>query len=86
MILDKAFKALRPGGRIIIQEYMMDDAKRERANCFLLSLQMQLAASHGNENSREEMAQKLKKAGFVNPTFTELDHIQTVVVAFKPNL
>jgi O-methyltransferase domain len=84
MILAKAFKALKSGGRIIIQEYMMDDAKKERSNSFLLSLSMQLAASHGNENSQEEMAQKLKNAGFLNPTFTELDHIQTVVVAFKP--
>lgn len=45
---------------------------------------MQLAASHGNENSREEMSLKLKNAGFINPTFVELDHIQTALVAFKP--
>jgi hypothetical protein len=84
MIIAKAFKELKSGGRIIIQEYMMDNAKRERSHGFLLSLAMQLAASHGNENSPQEMSQKLEIAGFIYPTVTELDHIQTVVVAFKP--
>ena len=84
MLLDKAFRALKSGGRIILYEYFLDNAKREKSHGFLLSLQMQLAASHGNENSREEMNFKLKNAGFVNPTFVELDHISTALVAFKP--
>jgi len=84
MLLDKAFKALKSGGRIIMYQYFLDNAKRERSHGFLLSMQMQLAASHGNENSREEMSLKLKNAGFVNPTIVELDHIQTALVAFKP--
>jgi hypothetical protein len=59
MLLDKAFRALKSGGRIILYGYFLDNDKRERSHGFLLSLQMQLAASHGNENSREEMSLKL---------------------------
>lgn len=84
MLLAKAFKGLKSGGRVIIYEFMMDDAKREKSTSFLLSLQMQLAASHGNENSPSEMAQKLKDTGFVNPVFNPVDHNFTSCAAFKP--
>lgn len=84
MILDKAFKALKSGGKIIIYEYIMDDGKREKSNSFLMSLVMQLNASHGNENTPAEMSQKLKNAGFVDPVYTELDDYYTAVVAVKP--
>jgi hypothetical protein len=57
---------------------------RERSRSFIMSLVMQLTASHGNENSREEMSQKLKNAGFVDPVYTDIDHHFTAVVAVKP--
>jgi hypothetical protein len=59
MLLDKAFRALKSGWRIILYGYFLENDKRERSHGFLLSLQMQLAALHGNENSSEEMSLKL---------------------------
>jgi SAM-dependent methyltransferase len=66
MLMGKAFKALKSGGRIIIHEFFLDEEKKEKTFSFTLSLHMQLVTADGNQNTPSEMAKMLEKAGFVN--------------------
>ena len=84
--MEKSFKALKSGGKIIIYDFFLDDAKCEpsRIDSFLMSMHMQLITNGGSQFSHSEMKDMLSKAGFKDVLFTRINKHQDVAVATKP--
>jgi hypothetical protein len=68
MLIEKSFKALKSGGKIIIYDFFLDDDKCDpsRIDQFLMSTHMQLVTDGGSQFSFAEMTAKLTKAGFTH--------------------
>jgi len=62
-IIQKAVSALRPGGMIIIHEFILDNTKDGPLFPALFSLNMLLGTPGGKSYSEEELAAMLQKAG-----------------------
>lgn len=86
MLIEKSFRALKKGGKIIIYDFYLDDDKCDptRIDSFLMSIHMQLATNGGSQFSFSEMKEMLTKAGFTDVHFTRINKHQDVAVATKP--
>lgn len=63
MLMRKCFRALRPGGQLLIKDYIMNRELTEPAAGTLFSVQMMLV-THGRNYSFEEISGWLTGAGF----------------------
>jgi hypothetical protein len=75
MLIEKSFKALKSGGKIIIYDLYFDEDKSDpsRIDSFLMSIHMQLATKGGSQFSYTEMKQMLTNAGFTDVKFTRIN-------------
>ncbi len=71
-MLAKARRALKPGGRLVISDIMLDNTKAQPPFAALFSLQMLLTSEAGAVFSAEECGRWLKEAGFANVTIHRL--------------
>jgi 3-hydroxy-5-methyl-1-naphthoate 3-O-methyltransferase len=83
LLLRKAYKALPPGGKILIYETMRtsDDVPDET---FAISLLMQLISPAGKIRSFNEVSDMLREARFTNIEVTPTAYMYTLVSAEKP--
>jgi len=65
-LLTRAFAALAPGGRLVIQDHIMADAKTTPRAGALFAVNMLVNTEHGSTYSEREYAIWLEQAGFVN--------------------
>jgi hypothetical protein len=63
LILRKALAALEPGGRVIVHEFILDDAKDGPLFPALFSLNMLQGTPHGRSYSGRELTELLSTAG-----------------------
>ncbi len=71
-MLQKARRALNPGGRVIVSDIMLEPGKTAPAFAALFSLQMLLSSEAGAVFSAEECASWLEDAGFSDVTVQPL--------------
>jgi ubiquinone/menaquinone biosynthesis C-methylase UbiE len=71
-MLHKARRALKPGGRVIISDIMLEPGKNGPPFATLFSLQMLLSSNEGAVFSAEECASWLAEAGFAQATARRL--------------
>jgi len=71
-MLQKARRALKPGGRVIISDIMLEPGKTEPPFATLFSLQMLLSSHEGAVFSADECASWLAEAGFAQATARRL--------------
>ena len=64
VLLAKARAALRPGGRVLVYERLIDDDRRRNATALLSSLNMLVVTPDGSEFSGTECAEWMRGAGF----------------------
>jgi ubiquinone/menaquinone biosynthesis C-methylase UbiE len=83
-LLAAAFRALPPGGRVLIYDPMIDDDRSHRASSLLVSLNMLLATPGGSEYTAAECFEWLAQAGFGEPDVVALDDHDSLVTARKP--
>lgn len=82
-LLNKAFAALRPGGKVIIYEFMLDNEESTRLYSMLMSLHMQLRCRGAQFTFREAEAW-LEEAGFKGMETYSLNELTDAIVATKP--
>jgi len=83
LLLRKAFKALPPGGRLLIFETMKsEDGVPDET--FAISLLMQLISPAGRIRSYGEVSEMLTSARFTNISVTPTAYLYTLVTAEKP--
>lgn len=64
ILLAKARAALRPGGRVLVYERLIDDERRRNATALLSSLNMLVVTPDGSEFTGSECAEWMRAAGF----------------------
>lgn len=65
-MIEKAYRAMEPGGMIIIHELILDETKTKPLFPALFSLNMLLATEDGRSYTESELSGMLEKAGFKN--------------------
>lgn len=66
-LIKKAFAALKPGGWIVLREFLLDADRAGPPEAALFALQMLLSTDHGGASTAEELAGWLEEAGFTPP-------------------
>jgi hypothetical protein len=83
MLLEKAYAALPQGGRLVVYEMMIDDARSQNAMGLLMSLNMLVETAGGFDFTGADCIAWMREAGFRQ---TEVHHLAgpySAVVAVK---
>jgi 2-polyprenyl-3-methyl-5-hydroxy-6-metoxy-1,4-benzoquinol methylase len=83
-MLRKVSEALRPGGRVIIQDYILNDDGTGYSMATLFSLNMLVGTKNGSSYSGREYIDWLSQTGFASPHVVELPGPTGLVVATRP--
>lgn len=75
--------ALRPGGRLLVSEFLVDDGRTGPTHSLLFNLNMLLNTRDGRSYERSPLARLCLDAGFEEPTFHRLGPVSTLVVAAR---
>lgn len=83
-LLVKTFKALAPGGRIAIAEFLVDEDRRGPISGLIFSINMLVNSRTGRTYSFKEIGDWLGAAGFVAPRLVEAPAVSPLILAEKP--
>ncbi len=84
-LFKKAFRSLKPGGRIVIRDHIMDPERTEPLSGAVFAVNMLLATEGGNTYTFEEVQGSLLQAGFVRVRLVQKgEHMDALVEGFKP--
>ncbi len=72
-LVRKCYQALNPGGKIVIQDWIMNDAKTEPLQGAIFSINMLVGVEGGDCYSEKEVSAWMKKAGFAELSKVNLD-------------
>jgi (2Fe-2S) ferredoxin/predicted O-methyltransferase YrrM len=65
-LIERCRKALAPGGRLVIQDFILEPDKTSPQSAALFSLNMLVGTEHGASYSEQEYAAWMREAGFAN--------------------
>jgi ubiquinone/menaquinone biosynthesis C-methylase UbiE len=82
-LLAKSYAALRPGGKLLIAEFVPNDARTGPAMPLLFGLNMLLQTEEGNVFTLRDYRAWLKAAGFRKVTIIPVPPPSTIIVATK---
>jgi predicted O-methyltransferase YrrM len=81
----KAFRALKPGGRVLVRDHVMDPDRIHPRDGAVFAINMLVGTSGGGTYTFEEIEMGLSRAGFVRIKLLKPgEHMDAVVEAFKP--
>jgi 3-hydroxy-5-methyl-1-naphthoate 3-O-methyltransferase len=83
-LLRKVFKALAPGGTIMISEFVPNDARTGPPAPLLFAVNMLVNTTDGDTFTFAEMSQWLREAGFKNPRALDVQSHSPLILATKP--
>jgi predicted O-methyltransferase YrrM len=84
-LFKKIFRALQPGGRIVIRDHIMDPARIQPRSGAVFAVNMLLATSGGNTYTFEEIEAGLAQAGFARIRLVQRgEQMDGLVDALKP--
>ena len=83
-LLRRAFQALAPGGRLVIQDHIMNADKTVLRAGALFAINMLVGTAGGGTYSEDEYAQWLREAGFAQVRRVALPGPNDLVVAQRP--
>jgi len=83
-LMRRAFQALVPGGRIVIQDHIMNADKTSPRAGALFAINMLVGTAGGSTYSEDEYAQWLREAGFAQVRRLPLPGPNDLVIAQRP--
>lgn len=84
-LLARSWRALRPGGRLVLADYFPDNARKLNPFGVLMGLTMVAATAHGRTFTPEEMHSRLAAQGFSQIRLLEPIGFNQVFVATRPS-
>jgi hypothetical protein len=85
ILLRKAYRALPPGGALIVYDTLIDDARRNDARALLASLNMLIETAGGFEYTAAQCIGWMRDCGFDEMRTEPLDDREIAVIGFKPS-
>ena len=82
-LIKKCYNALNVNGKIVIQDYIMNDAKTEPARGAFFAINMLVTVDEGDSFSESEVKTWLKNAGFSDYTKIDIDPGLGQVIGIK---
>mgnify|MGYP001815045272 CR=1 FL=1 len=82
-LVARAARALKPGGRILIVDWVVDDGRTGPASSLLFMSTMLMLSSSGKSYERRELTQILTENGFAAPQFESAEDWATLCIAEK---
>lgn len=82
-ILKKCHKAIKPGGKVVIHDFLLDSSGTAPPFPVLFSLNMLLGTCEGSSYSEREIKDWLLEAGFKRPKTIRLDRDSALIVGRK---
>ena len=83
-LLQKAFRALSPGGRVIVQDFILTPDKTAPLSAALFALNMLVGTRSGSSYSEQEYAEWLKEVGFKDAKLMRLPGPAALMLAVRP--
>jgi uroporphyrinogen-III synthase/predicted O-methyltransferase YrrM len=83
-MLRKSFQALAPGGRVVIQDFILEPGKTAPLQAALFSLNMLVGTEKGSSYSEDEYAEWLRKTGFTEIRRVHLPGPTGLMIARRP--
>jgi len=80
----RVFKALEPGGRIVIRDYVMSEDRTKPPDGALFAVNMLAGTQGGDTYTFEEIKAGLTAAGFTGIRLLQLREMSSLVEGFKP--
>lgn len=72
-LIKKCYKALNPGGRIILHDWIMNEDRTEPQTGAIFAINMLVGTEEGDCFTEQEVSEMYRSAGFKNITKEELD-------------
>jgi hypothetical protein len=83
MLVAKAYKALNPGGAIIVYDAMIDNEREKNAFALLMSLNMLIETPGGFDYTPAQCEEWLQEAGFKDIRFEQLTPTHMMGIGIK---
>jgi precorrin-6B methylase 2 len=83
-LIKKTFKALAPGGTIVIAEFLVNENRTGPLNGLVFAINMLVNTDSGGTYSFEEISSWLRDAGFTNARTLDTHGPSPLIVATKP--
>jgi len=83
-LIDRAFRALKPGGRVVLSDYFADRQRSLAGHALMMGVTMMASTVHGEALSYGDVADRLRVAGFEAVRLIEPIGFQEAFVASKP--
>lgn len=83
-LIRKVFKALEPGGTIVIAEFVPNDERTGPPNALIFAVNMLVNSKEGDTFTFAEMSQWLREAGFEKPRQLDAGGVSPLILATKP--
>jgi ubiquinone/menaquinone biosynthesis C-methylase UbiE len=81
----KTFRSLKPGGRILIRDHIMEPDRTHPKDGALFAINMLVGTSGGGTYTYEEIEEGLSQAGFIKIRLLQQgEHMDGIVEGFKP--
>jgi ubiquinone/menaquinone biosynthesis C-methylase UbiE len=85
MLIEKAWRALNPGGMLAIHEFLLDEGKISPLQATLFAVHMLVMTPAGRTYSGAEIGEWMTEQGFENIQVRKVSDDTAVVLARKPN-
>ena len=83
-LIDRAFLALKPGGRILVADYFIDLERKFNTHGVLMGMTMMASTINGFQISNEQVSLWLRESGFESLRLVEPIGFKFVYIAVKP--
>jgi hypothetical protein len=84
-LYQKTFRSLKPGGRILVRDHIMEPDRIRPKDGALFAINMLVGTSGGNTYTYEEIEAGLSQAGFTKIRLLQQgEHMDGIVEGFKP--
>lgn len=83
LILEKTYKALNPGGQVVVRDFLMDESKTQPASGALFAINMLVNTDQGATYSEREVREWLEGYGFVHVVRKDLDSDSALMLGRK---
>lgn len=82
-LLGRLHRALKPGGRLVVAEFVVEDGRTGPAMPLMFNLNMLALADGGKSYERRELQALVTQVGFAAPRFVPAGPVATLVIAAR---